>query len=88
VLSLISIQGTFVFPSLPGSSRYLLRARRDARAGQPYFLGGKTADGYSFVVLFSDRDLAERFIDLAEWQDDAVAVQLPCLRQLVGRCEK
>jgi hypothetical protein len=71
----------FRFSEVPWIVTYRERAG-DALAGHPCFLGGKT-EGYSFVALFSDRDLAERFIALAGMQDHTVAIQFPSLGHLV-----
>jgi hypothetical protein len=73
---------SFVFSDVPWIVTYRERAG-DALAGHPCFLGGKTEEGYSFVALFSDRDLAERFIALADMQGHTVAIQFPSLGQLV-----
>jgi hypothetical protein len=73
---------SFVFSEFPWIVAFQ-ECAEDALAGKPCFLTGKTEEGYSLVPLFSDRDLAERFIDLAGMKDHTVAVQFPSLGQLV-----
>jgi hypothetical protein len=73
---------SFLFSEFPWIVAYQDCAE-DALAGRPYFLTGNTEEGYSLVALFSDRDLAERFIALAGMQGRTVAVQFPSLGQLV-----
>jgi hypothetical protein len=72
----------FQFSEVPWIVAYRERAE-GALAGQPYFLGGQTDDGCPFVALFSDQDLAERFIVLADMQGHSVAVRFPSLGHLI-----